>query len=226
MTALMGSGPQEEGPPPEKPDKKWWALSLLGVLPAVVFGYWMLAGEPSLVPSVTLSSDSAPDREKLGAISQSEEELASSAPDELDRPRLAAPSRSTGDQDPVSTEAEPDQNAIDRFDQNARDFDARLALFEEEQSSIDGAAGDIVREHILSELSPLSADIKVTPECTPSVCVVELTSGGSVGSLIASIASWLRRYPESAIGDPADPDDDEGMRVTFLRNEAPGLKEP
>lgn len=227
MADLMASSPQEDGTLPSK--KWWWALSLLGVLPTLVFGFWMLRSETSEVPRGTPSTDSGPDEGQLGLISPSEEGLAlpeaGVATSELAAEELAAAAPSVRKEDFTSLEAEREQNSIDRFEQNALDFDERLLLFEQEQPRIDGSAGGIVSEHILLELSRLSEDIKVTTECTPSICIVELTSERSVGSLLASVASWLRRYPEGAIGDPADPDDDQGMRVSFLREEAPGLKD-
>lgn len=128
--------------------------------------------------------------------------------------------RTTGPQEPTE-----EQLRIRRFDENARAFDQRLRRFREEADHIDEPASEAVEENVGEELRALVRDIDVRARCTPSTCVVEVTSAQTVGSTIAKIASWLREHPEGATGDPSSAEDQRGLRVVFERNEAPGIRE-
>lgn len=122
-----------------------------------------------------------------------------------------------------SAAAREDEERIGRFDKNARAFDARLESFERERDSPDEAASSSVQEGLHRVLEPLHPGLEVTARCTESVCVVELASEDSVGTMIARIAPWLRQSSDVATGDPLDPEDERAMRLAFEKSEVMAL---
>lgn len=155
--------------------------------------------EPRIVKS--------PDRRR--PLSESGQQGASTSV-EVDSPSPSAPSF-----------AQQDADRLLRFDQNARDFDARLAAFERETGQEDEGATAALNERLLTALSPLHPEIEITTTCKASVCVVEMTSPESVGTMIARIAPWLRQHTGAATGDPVDAADENSLRLAFDKTDLP-----
>lgn len=219
--------------------KRWRTVVLFGALLFAAGGALFFVRFPSVPAHSTLQKVAATEDEPLEeAARPSGWGLRPSANDTENSPELSSVMRKGDEVEPplpAANEAEDEamlaqeafeQQAIDRFDQNARDFEDRLTLFEAEKFKPDEAAASLVSAQVLSELSSLEDQLEVKAECTASVCSIEMNNGRSVGSLVASVAGWLRRHPASAIGDPLDEEDDQTMRVLFLRDDAPGLKQP
>lgn len=217
--------------------KSWRKLVLVGALLFVAGGVWFLVRSESDRPTTMGQKPTAMGEEEPSAARPPSLGQRPWAKGENSRQSQSAMQNMEDENPPLPTahEAEDDstweqdlfeQQAIDRFDQNARDFEDRLMLFEAEGPRPDNEAASLVRAHILSELSSIEDQLDVKAECTASVCSIEMNNGRSVGSLVASVAGWLRRHPENAIGDPLDEEDDQTMRVLFLREDTPGLKQP
>lgn len=139
-------------------------------------------------------------------------------------PSLIPPLRSDVDDEgksprPISS-AEGDAARFDRFDENAWSFDERLDAFDREQAQADEAASVSVEKSLGAALQHLDPEIQVDASCTASVCIVELSSPESVGTMIAKVAPWLRKHTRAATGDPVDASDEHSMRLAFDKSDA------
>lgn len=113
---------------------------------------------------------------------------------------------------------------IERFDENARRFDERAAIFERElsQGLTDPKRAEGVERFLSARLLELSPDAEARARCTPSICEVHLLGGGSVGALIADVGPLLRELASEATGNSrSDHDGRSSFRLLFQANEAP-----
>lgn len=123
--------------------------------------------------------------------------------------------------DTVATQATPTDPLLARFDRNARAFDERRALFEQEWRA--GSRAEEAEQTLLAEVERECSELKVNlqaeflVQCTESICEVQIFSDQPVGTLLAHAAPWLASRPDRAVGEKTPDGEQEGFLVMFDR---------
>lgn len=140
-----------------------------------------------------------------------------------------AQERSRQDSDDVEDRGDEEEDAqgkLERFDENAGVFDARLAQFDREVKSgrVDLTRGARVAEAVREEVLDLLPEARIKVICTPSVCEVEVASEEPVGVLLARLSPWLVEVRDfAATGNPRREEEGrEAFRLLFDATTAPG----